>query len=143
LVCEVPSNCDMVFSCGIQGDFLVHYHECCMRWACKEALCIVYGEASGEDYRPSCVVYINMNTIAKEKEWACCKPGCIATCCIGCNLSSGVLLFWDMNPVMHSHCWTGFENVSCCIRPIPWRSHMQYCKYFSPFAFTSFLHLRC
>jgi hypothetical protein len=22
LVCEVPSNCDMVFSCGIQGDFL-------------------------------------------------------------------------------------------------------------------------
>jgi hypothetical protein len=58
LVCEVPSNCDMVFSCGIQGDFLVHYHGYCMRWACKEALCIVYGEASGEDYRPSCVVYI-------------------------------------------------------------------------------------
>ncbi len=142
LVCEVPSNCDMVFSCGIQGDFLVHYHGHCMRWACKEALCIVYGEASGEDYRPSCVVYINMNTIAKEKEWACCKPGCIATSCIGCNLSSGVLLFWDMNPVMHSHCWTGFANISYCIRPITWRSHMQYCKYFSPFALTSFSHLR-
>lgn len=54
-----------------------------------------------------------------------------------------IVLRYEPCDAMHSHCWTGFENVSCCIRPIPWRSHMQYCKYFSPFAFTSFLHLRC
>jgi hypothetical protein len=28
----------------------------------------------------------------------------------------------------------GFAYISCCIRSIPWRSHMQHCKYCSVFA---------